>query len=92
MKFKSKYIAIFVFAMIPLSVLAYYGMEDKNADYFAKGRFITNTEGWQYRYNGLIYHLGVMVSHWALIGIVSIVFILIAWIGYEGLHIVMVRK
>lgn len=77
---KSLYIS---FAIIPLSILLFYGIEDKNADYFKKGRFITNTEGWEYRYSGVIYPYGLMVNHWSVIVVVSIVGILISWIGHE---------
>ena len=72
--------------VIVTSLLLIYGIEDKNADFFKKGRFVTNTEGWEYRYKGVIYPLGLMVSHWANIVVVSIVFMLIFWIAYEGVR------
>lgn len=68
------------------SLLLIYGLEDKNADYFKKGRFVTNTEGWEYRWNGVIWPYGLMVSHWSVIVILTIVFMLIFWIGYEGVR------
>lgn len=73
------------FVAIPLIVIMFYGLEDKNADYFKKGRFITNSEGYEYRYQGIIYHNGLMVSHWSLIAVLSIVFCLISWVTHEGI-------
>lgn len=80
------------FVAIPLSVLMFYGLEDKNADYFKKGKFITNTEGWEYKYNKVIYHYGMMVSHWSVIVVVSICIGMISWICHEGYMAVVVVK
>lgn len=82
-----KYLLI-SFAMIPIITLSVFGIDDKNADYFKKGKFITNTEGWEYRYQGVIYPYGLMVSHPSLIVILSIVFGLISWVCYEGISVV----
>jgi hypothetical protein len=65
---------------IPVAILLFYGIEDKNAWFF--GHDYIN----DYRYrieNNVIYHIGVMVSHYALIVTLSIVGILISWIIYE---------
>jgi hypothetical protein len=65
---------------IPVAILLFYGIEDKNAWFF--GHDYIN----DYRYrieNNVVYHIGVMVSHYALIVTLSIVGILISWIIYE---------
>jgi hypothetical protein len=65
---------------IPVAILLFYGIEDKNAWFF--GHEYVN----DYRYrieNNVVYHMGVMVSHYALIVTLSIVGILISWIIYE---------
>ncbi len=72
------------FVAIPTGLLLYYGLEDENWDYFAKGKFITNTEGYEYKYKGMIYHLGLMVSEHSLIAELSIVFSLISVIVHQG--------
>jgi hypothetical protein len=69
------------FAAIPLAILLFYGIEDKNAWFF--GHDYIN----DYRYrieNNVVYHVGIMVSHYALIVTLSIVGILISWIIYEA--------
>jgi hypothetical protein len=69
------------FAIIPLAILLSYGIEDKTAWFFGHD-FIDD-----YRYrvsNNVVYHLGVMVSHYSLILTLSIVGMLIGWIIYEG--------
>jgi hypothetical protein len=68
------------FAIIPLAILLFYGIEDKTAWFFGHD-FIDD-----YRYkvsNNVVYHIGVMVSHYSLILTLSIVGILIGWIIYE---------
>ena len=70
---------ISIFA-IPVAILLFYGIEDKNSWFF--GHDYIN----DYRYrieNNVVYHIGVMVSHYALIVTLSIVGILISWIIYE---------
>jgi hypothetical protein len=65
---------------IPVAILLFYGIEDKNAWFFGH-EYIND-----YRYrieNNVVYHMGVMVSHYALIVTLSIVGILISWIIYE---------
>ncbi len=65
---------------IPVVILLFYGIEDKNSWFF--GHDYIN----DYRYrieNNVVYHIGVMVSHYALIVTLSIVGILISWIIYE---------
>lgn len=69
---------------IPVAILLFYGVEDKNAWFF--GHDYIN----DYRYrieNNVVYHIGVMVSHYALIVTLSIVGILISWIIYEVLKL-----
>lgn len=69
---------------IPVAVLLFYGIEDKNAWFF--GHDYIN----DYRYrieNNVVYHIGVMVSHYALIVTLSILGILIGWIIYEVLKL-----
>ena len=73
------------FAAIPLGVILFYGIDNTNWDYFAKGKFITNTEGWQYRYQGIVYHYGLMVSEKSAIVVLSITFGLMSWVVHEGL-------
>ena len=73
------------FVAIPTGLLLYYGLEDENWDYFAKGKFITNTEGYEYKYNGVVYHNGLMVSEHSLIVVLSIVFGLISVIVHGGM-------
>lgn len=60
-------------------VLDSYGLPD---DWFEKGRFITNTEGWEYRYKGVIYHLGMMVSPQSLFAVLAVLGILFSMMGY----------
>ena len=69
---------------IPVAILLFYGIEDKNAWFF--GHDYIN----DYRYrieNNVVYHIGVMVSHYALIVTLSIVGLLISWIIYEVLKL-----
>jgi hypothetical protein len=69
---------------IPVAILLFYGIEDKNAWFF--GHDYIN----DYRYkigNNVVYHIGVMVSHYALIVTLSIVGTLISWIIYEVLKL-----
>lgn len=72
---KAKHSFIISLIAIPVAIIFFYGT-DENADYFKKGRFITNTEGWQYRYQGVIYPYGLMVSQPSLVAILSIIGIL----------------
>jgi hypothetical protein len=80
------------FAAIPLGLLIFYGLYDENADYFKKGRFVQNTEGWQYRYNGVVYHYGLMVSEKAAIVVLSITFGLISFVIHEALMIMVIKR
>ena len=69
---------------IPVAILLFYGIEDKNSWFF--GHDYIN----DYRYrieNNVVYHIGVMVSHYALIVTLSIVGLLISWIIYEVLKL-----
>lgn len=69
---------------IPVAILLFYGIEDKSAWFF--GHDYIN----DYRYrieNNVVYHIGVMVSHYALIVTLSIVGLLISWIIYEVLKL-----
>ena len=69
---------------IPVAILLFYGIEDKNSWFF--GHDYIN----DYRYrieNNVVYHIGVMVSHYALIVTLSVVGLLISWIIYEVLKL-----
>lgn len=75
------------FAIIPLAIILFYGIEDKSGWFFGH-QFIDD-----YRYkissnNNLVYNLGVMVSHYALVVILSIIGILFSWMGHEALKAV----
>lgn len=70
----------FSIVAIPVAILLFYGLEDKNAWFF--GHDYIN----DYRYrieNNVVYNIGVMVSHYALIVTLSIIGILISWLAYE---------
>ena len=67
--------------IIPLSIMLFYGIEDKNADFFAKAKY---PDDYRAVYNNTVYRMGIMVSHSALIVTLSIVGILISWIGHEA--------
>lgn len=69
------------FVIIPLAVLLYYGIEDNTAWFF--GHDYIND--YKYRIDGVVYNIGIMVGHFALIVTVSLVGLLIAWVGYETL-------
>jgi len=81
-------IAIPILISIPILVLTLSG-EDRTWDFFKKGNGVT-AEYW-IKYDGHRYHLGEMVSHNAMVVVVSIVFCLIFWIGYEGV-LLMIKK
>jgi hypothetical protein len=71
---------IFLLLAIPVTILLFYGIEDKNAWFF--GHDYIN----DYRYrieNNVVYHIEVIVGHYAVIVTLSIVGILISWIIYE---------
>ncbi len=75
-------IGLFVtFALIPVAILLFYGIEDKTAWFF--GHDYIND--YRYRIDGVVHNIGIMVGHFALIATVSIVGILISWIIIEGL-------
>jgi hypothetical protein len=80
-----------MFAIIPIAILLYYGIEDKNAWFF--GHDYINDYRYRIGNNG-IYHIGVMVSHYSLIVALSIVAILVSWIIYEGLKLsgILIRR
>ena len=69
------------FVIIPLGVLLYYGIEDNTAWFF--GHDYIND--YRYRIDGVVYNIGIMVGHFALIVTVSLVGLLIAWVVYETL-------
>lgn len=73
------------FAVIPLALLIFYGIEDNLADFFANAIY---PDDYRTVYDNKVYHLGIMVSHWAIIVILSILGILLSWIGHEGLKLV----
>lgn len=72
------------FSLIPISILAFYGIEDKNAWFFGHDYI----EDYRYRIGNTVYNMGLMVGHFAVISIVSIIGLLIAWITYEFLKAV----
>jgi len=74
-----------IFALIPLSILLFYGTEDKNADFFENGDGVRAE--YKIIYNRQAYYIGEMVSHWSLIVTLSIVGLLISWIIYEALNL-----
>src|SRR5688500_13569631 len=52
-----------IFALVPLFILLFYGIEDKNVWFFGH-EYIND-----YRYRiqcNVVYHVGVMVSHYSL--------------------------
>lgn len=68
-------------ATIPFAILLFYGIEDKTAWFFGHDYI----DDYRYRIsNNVVYHLGAMVSHYALVVTLSIVGILISWIIYEA--------
>ena len=67
------------FVIIPLAVLLFYGIEDNTAWFFGHD-YISD---YRYRIDGIVYNIGIMVGHFALIVTLSLVGLLIAWITYE---------
>lgn len=67
------------FVIIPLAVLLFCGIEDNTAWFF--GHDYIND--YRYRIDGIVYNIGIMVGHFALIVTLSLVGLLIAWITYE---------
>lgn len=68
--------------IIPLAVLLFYGIEDNTAWFF--GHDYIND--YRYRIDGIVYNIGIMVGHFALIVTLSLVGLLIAWISYETIR------
>ena len=73
------------FVIIPLSILLFYGIEDKNANFFAQVEY---RDDYRAVYEKTVYPMGIMVSEWALIAILSIVGFLVSWISHEILKVV----
>ena len=73
-------VTVIAFAIIPLVALLIYGIEDKNADFFAKSKY---PDDYRAIYHKNIYNIGIMVSQLAKIATISIVGILISWIIIE---------
>lgn len=69
------------FVIIPLAVLLFCGIED-NTSWFFGHDYIND---YRYRIDGIVYNIGIMVGHFALIVTISLVGLLIAWITYETL-------
>jgi hypothetical protein len=78
------YVFIAISVSIPVILVLAYG-EDENADFFKKGKGVSNQ--FITIYKKVPYHLGVMVSEPAAIACVSIVLIFIVWIAYEGVRL-----
>ena len=73
-----------LFTSIPVTILLFYGIDDKNESFF--GHDYIND--YRYRSQGnVVYHVGIMVSHYALLVTLSIIGLLISWIGYEMLKL-----
>lgn len=79
---KSMYMS---FVIIPVLVLLFFGIEDKNSDFFAKSKY---PEDYRAVYDKKVYNIGIMVSNLAKILIISIVGILLSWIGHELIKLV----
>lgn len=81
--FSSKKITLITsFVIIPLVVLLFYGIEDNTAWFFGHD-YIGD---YRYRIDGVVYNIGLMAGHFALIVTLSLVGLLIAWITYETLR------
>jgi hypothetical protein len=78
------YVFIAISTSIPVILILAYG-EDENADFFKKGKGVTDQ--FITIYKKVPYHLGVMVSEPAAIAGVSIVLIFILWICYEAVRL-----
>jgi hypothetical protein len=78
------YVFIAISASIPITLILIYGEDDK-ADFFKKGKGVSNQ--FITVYKKVPYHLGVMVSEPAAIACVSIILIFILWICYEGIRL-----
>jgi hypothetical protein len=74
---------ITTFVIIPLAILLFYGIEDNTAWFF--GHDYIND--YRYRIDGVVYNIGIMVGHFALIVTLSVVGLLVAWILYEVLKV-----
>lgn len=74
-----------IFALIPLFILLFYGIEDKKADFFENGDGVRAE--YKIIYNRQAYYIGEIVSHWSLIVTLSVVGLLISWIFYEVLKV-----
>jgi hypothetical protein len=76
-----KIILITSFVIIPLAIILFFGIEDNTAWFF--GHDYISDHG--YKIDGVVYNIGIMVGHFALLVTLSVVGILIAWIMYETL-------
>lgn len=79
-----------IFSLIPLSILFFYGIEDKSAWFFGHDYI----DDYRYRINNVVHHIGIMVGHFALLVTLSVVGLLISWIIYEALNLskLLIRK
>ncbi len=78
--YSRKILISIMFTAIPVSILLFYGIDDKN-EYFFGHNYVND-----YRYKtqeNEVYRVGIMVSHHALLATLSIIGLLISWIGYE---------
>lgn len=74
-----------IFGSIFFATLFYYGHEEENVKqqrFFDEG---IHYDDYRVRMGSHFYHLGIMVSHWANIAIITIIGILIAWITWYGI-------
>ena len=71
------------FVAIAVGVILFYGIHDENADFFKKGKGMSN----QYEtvYHKHVYHFGVMVSDAAVIAVLTIIGCLIYTIVHVGI-------
>lgn len=68
------------FAVIPLIIVLYFGIEDKNKHFFDNGNGVTAE--YKIIYNKQSFHLGEMVSHYSLLVTVCMVGIFLSVIGH----------
>jgi hypothetical protein len=81
-----KYRLYIIFASITALVICFYGLDEDSAKqerFFVEGDYYND---YQIRVGSHHYHVGIMVSHWANIAVLSIIAIMITWIIHTGLE------
>jgi hypothetical protein len=74
-----------IWGAIFFAVLFYYGHDEENAKqqrFFDEAR---HYDDYQVRVGSHFYHIGIMVSHWANIIVLTMIGILISWMIYMGI-------